>query len=288
MNSVTFTDLGNKKILCPGSFNELSAKQLTNIIGWLYATDDESRRKYRMLLELFDFNRTRKATWIFKWHLKPLALVEMFPLTDFVFKESDLTKNLLPVVRPRRKFFWQKSKELYGPEDRLNNISFIEFIKCERFFKKFQKTREVKHLNSLIAVLYRAKKKNYDKEKDLDIRDAYIDDNRLIELNAKNVSKVSLNERLAIMHYYMGSRNSIFNSPAYKSVFVQVDKVVDVKEKRQIKEENSWEKSLINMATSVQEIENIANTRLTTVLYYLNEKIENSKRANQPIKNTTI
>jgi hypothetical protein len=283
MNSVTLTDLNNKKLLCPGSFNELSRTQLLTIIELLYATGDETRKRFRMLRELFNYGRSTKTSWILRWKMSPEAYVEMFPLTDFIFKESDLTKNLLPSVRVPFSF-----KKLSGPDDRLNNIVFIEFIKCERFYNKFQKTREVKHLDKLIAVLYRAKKKSYDPLKDGDIREKYIDENKFIDHQAKLISRLPIRVRLSILHYYHGCRNYIFNYPAYKQVFKKVEKIVDVNQRANIKEDYSWEKALMNMAATVKDTEDIAQTRLTTVLYYLNEKIENYHKATQPIKETTL
>jgi hypothetical protein len=266
MNSVTITDL-NKKFALPGSYNELTRRQLLNIVGFLYVDWPDWKKKQHILFELLGKNQAAYLVRNLEYKEK---LIDLFPLTDFIFSESKLTKNLIP------SFTLPSGKKYYGPQDYLRNISFIEFIRCEEAFGKFKKTGDVKFLDRMVAVLYRPKKEEYDPEKDKtgDIREEYND--YILDRRAAIAGQVHLHVRLAVLHFYHGCRNFIVNHKNHRNVFVK-------DEEKKSSGDSFWDPILIRIAGDVTKIDQVANLRAWTVLRDLDVKIADSKEMQKAI-----
>ncbi len=115
--------------------------------------------------------------------------------------DSRLTNNLIPEIKVSGKTF-------LGSSDGLTNLTFNEYIHSETSFYKFCKTKEEKHLNKLIAILYRPKNKkatpdNIDYKGDLRVSfNDFLTDRYARILN--NLNPVTKN---AIFLFYQGCRN---------------------------------------------------------------------------------
>ncbi len=267
MNSVTFTDL-KKTIKVSGEFNELTRRQVISIAGILHMPLDEIRKKILILKTLLKADWNPWRHWIYYYKLSAESQAMCLPLTEFALKEITLTKNLLPSLTPPFSF-----TKLYGPEDMLKNIVFIEFIKCERAYTRFTRTGKIQFLNELVSIIYRPKKKDYNPESpnyDGDIRERYNDYN--VSLRAKAVARISIRKRLAVLLFYYGCRKNIIDSPLYKEIFTKQDaKKVD-----QMKDNYTWETVLNTIAENPMHIEEVSYIRLSTVLFSLNQKIKSN------------
>jgi hypothetical protein len=276
MNTVTFTDL-KKTIKIPGDFNELSRMQVISIAGTLHLPVDEFKKKMLILQSLLKADWNVFRHWIYYYKLTPESKAMCLPLTEFALKPITLTKNLLPVLGVPFSF-----KKLYGPEDHLKNIVFIEFIKAERNYTRFTRTGEIKYLNELVAILYRPKKKNYNPESpdhDGDIREKYNDYNVVSRVDL--VSRISLRKRLAILLYYYGCRKFIIDSPLYKEIFVKEDK----KKVEEMRDNYTWETVLNSISENPRHIEEVSYIRLSNVLFSLNLKIKDNKAVISKMEN---
>ena len=79
--------------------------------------------------------------------------LNLLQLTDFIFDKNKLVVNKLPEIRVGL------FTKLYGPKDRLSNISIHEFSFAISNFNFYNKTKDEKYLDLLICCLYRTKSK---------------------------------------------------------------------------------------------------------------------------------
>ncbi|MDA3819100.1 MAG: hypothetical protein PF590_01295 [Candidatus Delongbacteria bacterium] len=167
MNKVTF-EINDKLIHrdLPSSWNELNKKQLliaSPIVLASNVSDFEMRRTTLSFLNLK------------KKHIRLMNYSQLDALClslEFLYKENKLTKNHFPKVG-----------KFIGPENGLKNISAAEFAFADRFLNSFMKHRDEKHLNLLIASIYRT---------------APVFEENNIEKDAKQIAKFPLAVRLAI------------------------------------------------------------------------------------------
>jgi len=189
-----------RKYLMPENFNELTGAQLIRIARMLKAGIMDELKLLRILL-----NKSRIKFWCI-----PLdAKARMLNLFDWVFAANTLTAQLITSY-----------KGYYAPKGEFDNLTLAEFHFTELFYKMIIEGND-DALNSLIAVLYRKPKRNYDFGKDVD-GDARIEFNaNLIEYNSKRIARLFSGEvKTAMMMWYDGCRqhltelyNEAFSSP---------------------------------------------------------------------------
>jgi len=175
----------------PQSWNELSSKQLLACVKVLYS------QKQMLDAQVTLFKILTGASW---WRLclaGPLDIEDKLYLTDFLFEENNLTKNLLPSY-----------PFLYGPADDFNNLLVQEFIFSEMYYERHKDSKLLhsSDLNMLIATLYRPAKWFYNKKinRSGDVRKKYNDN--LTARYAKVIAKWPLSIKLGILHWYEGCR----------------------------------------------------------------------------------
>jgi len=189
-----------RRYLMPENFNELTGAQLIRIARMLKAGIMDELKLLRILL-----NKSRIKFWCI-----PLdAKARMLNLFDWVFAANTLTAQLITSY-----------KGYYAPKGEFDNLTLAEFHFTELFYKMIIEGND-DALNSLIAVLYRKPKRNYDFGKDVD-GDARIEFNaNLIEYNSKRIARLFSGEvKTAMMMWYDGCRqhltelyNEAFSSP---------------------------------------------------------------------------
>jgi hypothetical protein len=137
--------------------------------------------------------------------------INLLYLTDFVFNKNEGYFNCFPKV----KISW--FKHLYGPADRLSNISINEFSFALKHFNAFNTTKDEKHLDLLIACLYRPKQKDW--EQFGDIRKPF--GPFTAEKHIKQISKLDYEQKMAIYLFFSACMELI--SKLYAAVFNKVE-----------------------------------------------------------------
>ncbi len=187
----------------PGNWNELTELQLLYIgkrwLAWKELIQNNislQTEKAALFLQLIQNKNSRQIKKIAEVlsHIEDDIDVNILDTTSFLFEKLDLTKNLLPSVSIG------PFKKLYGPGDRLKNISIDELSFAFHFYGMYNKTKDNKYLNLLFAVLYRP----YDKTGIVrgDSREPF--NNHLIEDNEKRTKKVSQAYKQATLIFFMG------------------------------------------------------------------------------------
>jgi len=232
--------INNIEILFPAAWDNFNKKQLLFFVE-LYLQDISTIEiKTRLLLFLLNIKFKSKQS-ISKYgeelfHVKQKDAGELlisdrefsFLSTglDFLFRKqkgteyvcSELTQNLIPEFKINSIWF-------YGPEQKLYNLVWDEYMQADSYFTAFNNSKDEKDLDKLIASLYRIEKKDYDPEDenfDGDKREKF--NSYLIEKRAALLSKLDRKIKYAIYLYYCGCKNYlkktfdlVFNSSGSES-----------------------------------------------------------------------
>lgn len=207
----------------PASWNELSEKQLLQLMKLLHVSNYPLEKAFLKILKIltgmswWEFFRAPVTTterivynpfklslswgvYLFRCRKICYGMDEYLYLTDFLEKENKLTKNHIADY-----------KKFYGPADECNNLRMAEFVFSEDYFMRWSDNKDDDNLlNNLVAVLYRPIKKNYDvtKNKDGDPRIAF--NQNLCEYYADtDISGWPKMVKLAIAQFYDACREKL-------------------------------------------------------------------------------
>lgn len=221
--SVTVSKGGNQQVLrliFPQSWNELSRQQLLfvadNWTSWqsiLRISENLSKVRAILVLALCGLKNKRQRLQL----CKALALVNersganILECTDFLFQNIDLTKNLLPTVNVG----W--FKKLYGPGDKLADLTVEEFSFAFGLFNQYNRTGNETVLPTLMACLYRPK--NPDFAKTGELRSPF--NNKLIDVNEKAIKALPKPYHHAVYLYFLGCIE--FLAKNYPNVFSRAE-----------------------------------------------------------------
>lgn len=214
-----------KKIQIPSDLDELTPEQYQYFLqliglaqsGVLDYTDIQTRMVYFILgmkhhprifnNKSINSDETREQIC---YNISTIA-----DLLDFLFIIEDHQGDRQ--FQPARTIhnFFPKIKNLYGPEDAFQNLSVIEYVHARDHFLNYAKTQEEKHLNNLVATLYRPKKWFHSIRKkmpsyDGQIRQKYNDNT--VESRFKKVSKIAPELKFAVYLYFLECENFIKTS----------------------------------------------------------------------------
>jgi len=165
----------------PSKWNQLTKEQLL-YVAHLLSQNFTKQEIVVMLTIYFSKLHVQQIT-----RQNPLIFVELEHQYDFLFKEIKLTNNLLPIVKV-------KFKKFHSPEAGLSNMTYEQFIIfSETYYSQYIKSGDDEHLNLFLASLYTRKKNVFDAD--------------LVEKNAKELGKLSVAEKTAILFFYQGSRH---------------------------------------------------------------------------------
>ncbi|MGV3588607.1 MAG: hypothetical protein ACO1OF_16495 [Adhaeribacter sp.] len=270
MNKAT---INGRVYLVPGALNELSAPQLLRLAGLIHAPNTQDEIVTKAIIILLNVWRNFYLTYLFVWHVTADHLAELARLTNFLFSDNLLTKNLLPTVR----LPW-RLKKYYGPADELENITFIEFIKAEAAFLAFQRTQKEEYLNRLCAILYRPRRRGKLTPENAtgDIREKFND--ALVPGRALAMARLPIQVRLAILLFFSGCRQTIVK--ANPEIFPEK------KQTRTLSSELGWAGILRTLAGHINQFEKTGDQNLYTVLFDMKAAIleawEREAKLNQP------
>lgn len=199
-------ELNKKLYLVPETWNELTGRQLLQVIEVLYGGYEGNAAQLKLLKII-----TGMSWWRFV-RASMAEKSEFLYLTHFLVNGSVLTKQLLPVY-----------KGFYGPDDDFNNITGVEFVFSEdAYFKCFTQTTpdeprimQEDGLDALVAFLYRKKKRGYDIDlnRDGDPREEF-NENISAYNKKKFISKWPASAKLAIFTWYEACRTSMIQGNA--------------------------------------------------------------------------
>jgi len=119
-------------------WNELTPRQLIGVVKALHTTKD----KY-----LFRAFSIGAILGIKRWRMKMFSaelMIQLWWLFDFIEQDNTLTKNLLPVLKVRTG--WLKRTRLYGPGDKLQFVTALEWSWIEKFYNDFHEWGDVADL----------------------------------------------------------------------------------------------------------------------------------------------
>ena len=203
MIEVTIND--SRCFTVPGSWDELTAEQLKAIcshlvsLSLLSATDAQAYHLAKIALLLAQGADT---TLPLTGHVQTEVVNKLLPALQYL-RTSGLTRQLLPVIRIRKRF---RLYRYHGPADNFANLSMGEFEDCEHFIDRIKEAptdaEKEKAVNMLCAILYRP----------------YADrrgDNRIEYIAAENEQRAAIFEhcdadsKFCILLYYLGCRNRL-------------------------------------------------------------------------------
>ncbi|SDK34773.1 hypothetical protein SAMN05421823_102519 [Catalinimonas alkaloidigena] len=268
MNQVYFN---KRSYAIAGSFQELTRRQLVAIAGIIHSQRPMLDAALRVLFILLQVHRRPRLAWLLYFRLRTHHVQDLLLLTDFLFQKNDLTKNRIPTIR-------RGLKRLYGPNDELKGLRFIEWMHAEAAFLAYSKTQEEQHLNRLVAILYRPRKKGARPQApdwDGDLRERYND--YTLEARTRNVSRLPLATRQAILMFYVGCRALII--ARFPNVFKEPGESTQV-----TSGQNGWPEVMRRLAGDVTKFEEVSYQRLTLVLYDLDGRIRDDQALKEKLK----
>lgn len=278
----------------PEELNELTARQLEIVIGFIHQNLEIKTAKFKIMnaffyhnwamLWLFFKNDTLIPflDWVtfrvFTWTQKILgeeSLIDMiYSASSFLFEsENYLTKQLYPylIIKLPKGFLTRKIK-LYGPSSELIGITFKEFIVADFQYRMFTKTREEKHLNKLCAVLYRP------------LNQAFTDDDS-IDLRAALIQDIPLVRKLAIFQFYDGCYKQLVENHPHlfpKPKPKEGEKKTEVTITEIIKGYEMWKSVPAEFSEKPDEVAKQEEVQLHTVIRFLDHKaMQNQKLKEQ-------
>lgn len=191
------------------SWNDLSKKQLIDLCRLFSEPKEKADFMLKAAMKLlnmkllryirtdknnvYDFRKDKK---LIRLDAEQVAVI--CSQLEWLLKESDLTRNKIPVVK--RRF-----KKYYGPSDYLYNMNYDEFKEAENFFLAYNSKKDEKYLNLLVASMYRKKKKKYNPDSpdnNGDKREKFSSFN--IERRAKKISGIPFEYKLAVFQFFYG------------------------------------------------------------------------------------
>lgn len=231
-------------------WNELSRRQLLRVVRELHRPLAAGQDVRLALLQIL-FRVPRRVLR----QLNAVQLLELRPLTDFLAdtrRYAPLTTQLLPVLRAP----WRLTR-YHGPAERFRNLSFAEFIDADTFFLLYLKKQEAAALDSLLAVLYRPQRADYDPaapDYTGDIRQDY--NPHLLAARAARLAGLSPATKLAVLLWYTGCRRDL--ERRYPRVFDG--------DNEETASTSGWQDVLLNLSDGVHRVTATAAQPLHTVM----------------------
>ncbi|WP_400194045.1 hypothetical protein [Hymenobacter sp. B81] len=190
--------LGKTAYQVPSTWNELTRRQLLEVVRVLYGPENALPRKLRLLSVLTGAPLSLLISF------PGVQVVQLYALTDFVFdNDHRLTEQLLPVVRTGL-LTWA------GPRSSFRNLLFGEFIFADTYFRAWATGRSAEALDLFLACLYRVPVRG------LSPRDPRWRGDRRVPFNehrleyyARQLKPLPDDVKLAITTWYRGCRGQL-------------------------------------------------------------------------------
>lgn len=219
-------EINRKFYSIPQKWNELSSKQLLQVMDLFYCTEYTLEKAQLKLLKIlsgmswWEFFRAPVVTiekqlypfwkpvrilseWLYLNRKVCYGLDEYLYLTYFTILENDLTKAVL-----------KEYKGLYGPADSCSNMKMDEFVFSEHYYTQWAEEKmDDDFLNNLVSVLYRPEKEKYDRKKNIDGDCRIAFNENLCQFYADTeIKKWPLKAKMAVAHFYEACRQQWIDS----------------------------------------------------------------------------
>jgi hypothetical protein len=256
----------------PASWEECSPQQVARLALILFSPLPPLHKQIEALLVLLDLKHRFFLRWRFWLQVKAHHLAEMLPLAEWPFALTyQDPRNRFPRIRSG----WLRPA-LYGPADGLRNLTFIEWIKAEHYYRAWFETYAPEPLACLVAVLYRPRKSRKaiaSPDFNGDLRLVYNDAS--FPRRLRQVQRLPRAVQLAVLLYYMAGRNTIIQQ--YPLVFRKTEGEAPLTH-------DPYLPLLREMAGSPrqQDLESYAHARLHDVLADWELKIEKHQQKTPP------
>lgn len=195
---MTIIEINKKLYTVPTCWNELSRKQLLQVMECLFIKEQDVNQGRLQLLKILS-----GMSW-WQFFRAPVAgMIEFFYLTDFIISErTNLTKQIL-----------EQYGGLYGPASDFDNLLMSELALCDNLFMRWSEEREkTEYLDELISILYRPVRKGtwlkgYNKKvnPEGDVREEF-NQHTCLYRAGRQIKRWPLSVKLAIATWYDGCR----------------------------------------------------------------------------------
>lgn len=231
----------HESIPLPNTWHELTKQQLLAVAEILPAADPYTRKIERLCALLHAC--APKQQLVIDWE-------DAEQITKFLFEEVGLTVNKFP-----------KIGQWHGPADRLKNLSFAEFISADTACMNYVETQEPKHLNKLVAILYRKKRKGLkldDPEFNGDVREAF--NSHTVAFRMEKMRKISQREKLVVLFFFVGCKSHF--AKRFPHIF---------KKGGDGNGNSTWMHALHQFTDNITQYEPMLDLKANMVLFDLNE-----------------
>ncbi|MDO7853147.1 hypothetical protein [Hymenobacter convexus] len=218
----------------PSTWNEMTRRQLLQVLAHFYGTALNAGWRLEMLSLLTDFQLPLLCA------LESDVLAQLLPLTDFVLSDDHrLTAQLLPTLRIPGRHWREGVTTWHGPRASFSNLTFGEFMFADTFFVQYhllgQRVRlnnRSTYLDQFLAVLYRPARRvtvaggmveqnasPTDPDWNGDVRVPF--NEHQLELRTPRVAALPEIEKLAVLTWYRGCRAQL--AVEFPDVFAMAD-----------------------------------------------------------------
>ncbi|KAA3439570.1 hypothetical protein [Rufibacter hautae] len=268
--------IGKLQRQLPGKWNELTGKQLLGIIAVSTRIPSIPGLKPHQIQELLRLetlfillNVPRALLMLFT----PLQLLQFYWLMPFLEKGgfSGLTAQLFPKLRVPGFLGWFRPR-LFGPRERIRNMSFLEFIYADTFFTAYTQKQNPAMLDKLVSCLYRKKRWFHFLLKRLasyggDCRQEF--NPYFVDGRARLVARFSLEQKLAILCWYRDCREELERE--FPLVFSGSNQKTAGRK--------GWDGVLLGMSGHVMNIESTGKANIRSILGMMQQRFEEVEEA---------
>lgn len=258
-----------KELSAPGSWNDLGQRQLLTVldaIQQVLPSLDADEKVEAKAMDTAGRIRICKALLRISWRtarkITSDQWVDILPLADFLFETCDLTA--ITIKKTRLGF-----RTYHGPPNRVDNLTFAEFIKADTFFRVYHETKNPEIMDKLIAVLYRPAKPFWRIRKQLqgwdgDPRVSFND--KTLARRASRFRKISPDIKGAILYQYWGFRQMRVES--FENVFPKTDTTGVAGEK--VGNDYGWGGTLLELSgTKFGDVDGTGKNNWYTIMVHL-------------------
>ncbi|MFK7049875.1 hypothetical protein V3Q77_08235 [Flavobacterium davisii] len=236
-------------ILIPTTWNELSNEQFQKIVSLFHSSEPSIQQEYqafRILLNARWYQWIKKAR--IRWLLRTEPRSVWLPFYEFLYQKCTRTVFVSEIKA--------NGKTYYAPNNRLNNLSAVEFAVANDLHVVWRSKQSTEALLLLFHVLYSESKKRAPFDK--------------LALDKKTAEKIPLPILLATEATFLGSLNHMSS---------KFPKVFPASQKNKQSKHVSFEKIILAMAKG--DLSKLSTIENVNIYKFLEQFQDDIKEANE-------